>query len=207
VRQPWRLAAAYLDAVYGDDLPDLAVTGRHRDGWPAVVAMARSATNAPRTSSVGRLFDAVAAILGLRDAVTYEGQAAIELEQRVDPDERAAYPVPLDESAPLSGTGPALIEAVVEDLTHGVHIGRIAARFHNGVAAVIERACVALRDRHGPGVVALSGGVFQNVLLLRLVVGELEAAGLRALTHSRVPPNDAGISLGQVAVAAARDAR
>jgi len=205
VRQPWRMAAAYLDAVYGDDLPDLAVTGRHRDGWPAVVAMARSATNAPRTSSVGRLFDAVAAILGLRDAVTYEGQAAIELEQRVDPDERAAYPVPLDESAPLSGTGPALIEAVVEDLTHGVHIGRIAARFHNGLSAAVVDAVTVLRERTGLATVALSGGVFQNVVLLERVMSGLRRTGVRVLTHNRVPPGDGGICLGQAVVAAARD--
>jgi hydrogenase maturation protein HypF len=204
VRQPWRMAAAYLDAVYGDDLPDLAVAGRHRDRWPAVVAMARSGTNAPRTSSVGRLFDAVAAILGLRDAVTYEGQAAVELEQRVDRDERAAYPVPVDESGLLSGAGAALVVAVVEDLSRGVHIGRIAARFHNGLAAAVVDAVGVLSERTGLTTVALSGGVFQNVVLLERVVSGLGRAGVRVLTHGRVPPGDGGICLGQAVVAAAR---
>jgi len=90
IRQPWRMAAAYLEAA-GLDAGRLDVAGRNAGRWPAVVAMARQGLNAPLTSSAGRLFDAVAALLGVRDAVNYEGQAAIELEQLADPAERGAY--------------------------------------------------------------------------------------------------------------------
>jgi len=100
-----------------------------------------------------------------------------------------------------------LVRGVVADLRTGVEVPLIAAQFHAGLADLLARAAVEACRATGLDTVALSGGVFQNVLLLRLVVGELEAAGLRVLTHSRVPPNDAGVSLGQVAVAAARDAR
>jgi len=155
--------------------------------------------------------------------VNYEGQAAIELEQAADESALRARPG-TRESVPLAGRmsgsggyparvddgllyGSDLVHGVVDDLRAGIEVPLIATRFHAGLADLLARAAVEACATTGLDTVALSGGVFQNVLLLRLVVGELEAAGLRALTHSRVPPNDAGISLGQVAVAAARDAR
>ena len=101
--------------------------------------------------------------------------------------------------------GADLIRAVVDDIRGGVGPAIVAARFHNGVADAIARTCAILRARTGLGVVALSGGVFQNLLLLDRTASRLEAGGFRVLVHGRVPPNDGGISLGQVAVAAARD--
>ncbi|HEV2244162.1 MAG TPA: carbamoyltransferase HypF, partial [Streptosporangiaceae bacterium] len=101
--------------------------------------------------------------------------------------------------------GADLVRAVVEDLAGGTDRSVVAARFHNGVASLITDCCLRLRERHGLGTVALSGGVFQNVLLLHAAVGQLEACGFRVLTHSRVPCNDGGISLGQAVVAAAAD--
>jgi hydrogenase maturation protein HypF len=199
------MAASYLDVIYGDSVPPLQVMHRHRDHWAAVVALGRTGTNAPRTSSAGRLFDAVAAIVGLRDAVSYEGQAAIELEQRVSPSERGGYPVPETGATPLLDAGRELIRCVVEDVRAGIEVGRIAARFHYGLAAAVVRAVQSVAAKTGLGTAALSGGVFQNVVLLERVVAGLEAAGLRVLVHSRVPPNDGGISLGQAAIAAARD--
>jgi len=204
-RQPWRMAASYLDSVYGDAVPALPLLHRHEDSWAQVVAVARGGTNAPRTSSVGRLFDAVAAIVGVRDVVSYEGQAAIELEQRVDPDERGGYPVPAVGTTPLLAVGRELVRCVVEDVVARVEAGRVAARFHRGLADAVVLAVQAVADRTGLATAALSGGVFQNVVLLDRVVRGLEAAGLRVLVHSRVPPNDGGISLGQAVVAAARD--
>jgi hydrogenase maturation protein HypF len=172
-----------------------------------VVAVARSGTAAPPTSSAGRLFDAVAAILGVRDAVNYEGQAAVELEQLADPDERSAYPagIAVADGGLLRLGGSDLVRAVVEDLEAGVAPPLIAARFHNGLAAATVTACEAIREQEGLGTVALSGGVFQNMLLLERTVTALDQRGFRVLTHSRVPPNDAGISLGQAAIAGARD--
>jgi hydrogenase maturation protein HypF len=238
IRQPWRMAAAYLDGLDGLDGLDrqgpgsLDVMRRNFAQWAAVVAMARKGVNAPLTSSAGRLFDAVAALLGVRDAINYEGQAAIELEQLADPAERGAYRAAIDAEDPgryaghertaapaaEAAAGPApeagrpfhvrgadLVRAAADDLAAGVPPAVIAARFHNGVAAVVAAACLRIRERHALTTVALSGGVFQNMLLLNQVVTRLESRGFTVLTHSRVPCNDGGISLGQAVVAAARD--
>jgi hydrogenase maturation protein HypF len=199
IRQPWRMAAAYL----GDRAEDVAK--RHPDRWAAVTAMAAKGVNAPLTSSAGRLFDAAAALLGVRDTINYEGQAAIELEQLADPAEAEAYPARVETGrGPFQARGSDLLHALLEDRTGGVPAPLIAARFHHGVAAVIEAGCLHLRDQHGLGTVALSGGVFQNTLLLGATVARLEARGFRVLLHSRVPCNDGGISLGQAVVAAAQ---
>jgi hydrogenase maturation protein HypF len=208
IREPWRMAAAWLDAALEGVAPErLAVVDRNRDRWEQVVALGRSGMAAPVTSSAGRLFDAVAAILGVRDTVNYEGQAAVELEQLADPGESAAYPARVAEAddEPLRLGGADLVRAVVDDLSAGVAPALIAARFHNGLAAATVAACDTLREQTGLGTVALSGGVFQNMLLLERTVADLEARRFRVLTHSRVPPNDAGISLGQAAIAGARD--
>jgi hydrogenase maturation protein HypF len=208
IREPWRMAAAWLDAALEGVTPErLAVVDRNRDRWEQVVALGRSGMAAPVTSSAGRLFDAVAAILGVRDTVNYEGQAAVELEQLADPGESAAYPARVAEAddEPLRLGGADLVRAVVDDLSAGVAPALIAARFHNGLAAATVAACDTLREQTGLGTVALSGGVFQNMLLLERTVADLEARRFRVLTHSRVPPNDAGISLGQAAIAGARD--
>jgi hydrogenase maturation protein HypF len=236
IRQPWRMAAAYLDAA-GLDAPSLPVVQRNAGRWHTVTAMARRRVNAPLTSSAGRLFDAVAALLGVRDEITYEGQAAIELEQLADPTETLAYRASVDATdgtvteaagsepadsgvagseavadwagiaagGPFRASGADLVAAVAADLAAGVPRERIAARFHNGVAALVVDGCELLRERHGLATVALSGGVFQNLLLLGRTVGGLETRGFTVLTHSRVPCNDGGISLGQAVVAAARD--
>jgi hydrogenase maturation protein HypF len=197
IRQPWRMAAAYAG--------DPEVARRHPDQWPAVLAMAVKGINSPLTSSAGRLFDAAAALLGVRDSINYEGQAAIELEQLADPAEAEAYPARLETGeGPFRARGSDLLHAVIEDRTDGVPAPVIAARFHHGVAALIEAGCLLMRERHGLGTVALSGGVFQNLLLLNATVTRLEARGFRVLIHSRVPCNDGGISLGQAVVAAAR---
>jgi hydrogenase maturation protein HypF len=206
IRAPWRMAAARLDDAYGDALPDgLAVVDRHRDRWGPVVTMARRGINAPLTSSAGRLFDAVAAVVGVRDTVTYEGQAAIELEQAADPAGVDAYPVGLTDGTPFVIGGADLLRAVVGDVRAGIPTPVIATRFHRGMVGAIVAACDRVRSATGLTTVALSGGVFQNVLLVRWTVEALEAAGFVVLTHRRVPPNDGGISFGQAVVAAARD--
>jgi len=216
IRQPWRMAAAYLNG----DLGHLDVVRRNAERWPAIVAMARKGVNSPLTSSAGRLFDAAAAILGVRDAINYEGQAAVELEQLADPGETGAYPADIETSPPAAvpfhaglaasrggflARGGDLLRGVVDDLAAGIAPEVIAARFHHGVAALIEAGCLLTRERSGLATVALSGGVFQNQLLLRGAVRRLEARGFRVLLHSGIPCNDGGISLGQAVVAGARD--
>jgi hydrogenase maturation protein HypF len=207
IRQPWRMAAAYLAEAYPEGTPpSLDVMRRNAGRWDDVLAVARSGVNSPLTSSAGRLFDAAAAVLGVRDAINYEGQAAVELEQLADPTSTlGGYPAGLEEGDQVRVIGADLIRAVAEDVRRGLAAPIVAARFHLGVADAIARTCAVLRSRTGLGVVALSGGVFQNLLLLEQSVARLEADRFRVLVHGRVPPNDGGISLGQAAVAAARD--
>jgi hydrogenase maturation protein HypF len=209
IRQPWRMAAVYLDAACPAGIPaGLEVARRNEGSWANVLTMARRGINAPVTSSAGRLFDAAAALLGVRDVINYEGQAAIELEQLADVAERGSYPARITADGPggqLRAAGADLIGAAAADLMAGAAPATIAARFHNGVTTLIADTCTALRDRCGLATVALSGGVFQNQLLSGAVVSELTERGFTVLVHSRVPCNDGGISLGQAVVAAARD--
>ncbi len=204
-REPWRMAAVYLDALGEAEAPDLHLARRH-DRWSQVLQLGRSGLRSPPTSSAGRLFDAVAALLDVRDTVTYEGQAAIELEQVADRTHRDAYGVRVE-----SGDGGHIVRGVdlvagaLADLRSGIDRSLVAARFHRGLAEAIVDVCRALRDETGLGTVALSGGCFANVILLEAVTGRLRAAGLEVLRHRQVPCNDGGISLGQAAVAAARD--
>ena len=199
-RQPWRMAASHLELAFSGDVPGLDVVRRHGERWGQVLSVAAAGLNSPMTSSAGRLFDAVSSILGLRDVVTYEGQAAIELEQVADLAEQGTYPVPV--SGQVVDV-PVLIRAVVDDLRAGVMVPVIAARFHNALADVVLAVCERLQDEQGLSTVALSGGVFQNSLLLTRVLDRLEGQDFEVLTHRQVPCNDAGISLGQAAVAAA----
>jgi hydrogenase maturation protein HypF len=154
----------------------------------------------PPTTSIGRLFDAVAALCGLRLEVTYEGQAAMELEAACDGSERGAYPLPT-----VSGVLDAreTIRAIDRDVARGVGAGAIATRFHNALADATAAACVRLAADRGTEIVVLSGGAFQNRRLLERTGGALERAGVRVLVPARLPPNDGGIAFGQAAVAAA----
>ena len=169
--------------------------------------------NTPLTSSCGRLFDAVAALIGVRGVISYEGQAAIELEMLAAgmlggaPESRLrqSYPfqVVRQEGRHVVRVGP-LLEAVVEELRGGTAPAAISQRFHATVAAITRQTCARIRDESGLNLVALSGGCFQNRLLLHLTVAALQDDGFRVVTHRRVPANDGGIALGQVAVAAHR---
>jgi hydrogenase maturation protein HypF len=183
IREPWRVAAAHLERA-GRPVP--------WERWSVVRGSLK--VNAPLSSGMGRLFDAAAALLGVREVVTYEGQAAIELEQLAG--ETVAEPY-----AWRFGDGAALIGAVHDDLACGRPREEIAAAFHEAVASAAAEACAAAE---APRTVVLSGGSFQNVRLLGSTARRLEALGFRVLTHHRVPPNDAGVSYGQAVVAAKR---
>jgi hydrogenase maturation protein HypF len=207
IKQPWRMAASYLDLAFAGSPPAaLSVFKRHEDLWSPAVALGRSGTASPMTSSAGRLFDAAAAIVCGRDAINYEGQAAIELEQLADPAEMSAYPVRTECAGTIQIVGAEIVRYVAEDMVAGISPPVAAARFHNTIAASIVLACRQARDSASDlSIVALSGGVFQNVLLTQRTVTGLGQAGFRVLVHSRVPTNDGGISFGQAVVAAARD--
>lgn len=205
-KEPWRMAVSHLVAADADGA-GREVRRRHAEAWPMMERVARSGVNAPLTSSMGRLFDAVAALLGVRDVISYEGQAAIELEQMVEPSEVGTYPVEVVDGAPFGIDPSALVVCVAADVDAGTPVAVVAGRFHNWVVDVIVESCDRVRRTHGLGVVALSGGVFQNALVVERSILSLEHRGFRVLTHRQVPPNDGGISLGQVAVAGARDRR
>lgn len=202
VREPWRMAAVYLQAAFGDNLPaNLEIVERNRARWGPILQMAARSINSPLCSSAGRLFDAAAALIGMRDAVKYEGQAAIELEQVADPGFMGSYPCSISDG---QINGAELISALAQDLSNGTPVPEAAAAFHNGLADVMVQAAREAAKSESLNTVALSGGTFQNRLLVERVTSGLETAGLEVLTHSRVPANDGGISLGQAVIANAR---
>lgn len=205
VKRPYRTALAHLHAAgvpWDDDLASVAAAPDVERG----VLRRQLATgfNAVPTSSMGRLFDAVAALVGVRQTVTYEGQAAIELESLADVadghDARYQFDIIHGGDEWFFDAAP-VVRAVVADLRAGVTVGHIAQRFHHAVAVLVRDLCLAQRAVRGLNTVALSGGVFQNVTLLGLTVAQLEQAGFDVLWHRRVPPNDGGLALGQAAVA------
>ncbi len=191
IREPWRVAAAQLEAA-GRPVPI-----ERWSSWPQV--RQSLAVNAPLSSGMGRLFDAAAALLGLRDHISYEGQAAIELEQLAADTPAEPYACRI-ESGRIRGAD--LIAAIHDDLDAGRPREQIAAAFHEGVAAVAAEACALTPEPHT--VVALSGGSFQNLRLLGSIRRRLDGLGFGVLTHRSVPPNDGGISFGQAAVASRR---
>jgi hydrogenase maturation protein HypF len=157
--------------------------------------------NTPLTSSLGRLFDAAAALAGVRQQVNYEGQAAIEFEALVDPAEGGRYPFGLDQGKVQVGSA---VEALINDVMARVPVSKISAKFHNGLAACVLEICSRIRSETGVDEVALSGGVWQNITLLRRTLSLLGDASFRVYIHREVPANDGGLSLGQAAIAAAR---
>jgi hydrogenase maturation protein HypF len=205
IREPWRMALAHLlDA--GVELAPLAAR-IPPSSLATVRAMLAKRLNSPPTSSAGRLFDAVAAMAGLRDRVSFEGQAAMELEwlaAEVAP--AGAYPFEMTAGkaeAPLIVDSRCLIKAVAGDAQKGVDPPIIARRFHTTVVDIILAVCSRIRATSSCDAVALSGGVFQNALLTSETSARLVEAGFRVYRHRLVPPNDGGLSLGQLAIAAA----
>jgi hydrogenase maturation protein HypF len=206
VRQPWRMAAVYLAQVFGKAFLDLDLPFARqldRPTWRMLAQMMRRGLNSPLTSSLGRLFDAAAALLGLRQQVLYEGQAAIELEA-IAANAAQTYPFAIEEGAPAKLDVRPLVRAMVADLQQGRPLAEIAGCFHASIAALLEAACLRAREQTGLNSVALSGGVFQNRLLLEQLVARLEQHTFQVYINRRVPPNDGGLSFGQAAVAAAR---
>lgn len=203
-REPWRMACAWLVAATHaapPPIPAPLAASVDPHAWNAVARMAATGLAAPTTTSMGRLFDAVAALCGVRSHVTYEGQAAIELEALADRSERAAYPLPLDSAGGLDAR--PTIRAVLADVRAAVPTSLVSARFHNAVATATAHACADAARAAGTELAVLSGGVFQNVLLLERTTARLRTLGLRTLVPERLPPGDGGIAYGQAAIAAA----
>ncbi|MDX1675706.1 MAG: hypothetical protein R3314_13000, partial [Longimicrobiales bacterium] len=210
VKEPRRMALALCHAAWGEEGTARAL----RRLGPALTTaeidvlgqVLETGFRAPWTTSAGRLFDGVASLLGLRQTVGFEGEAAMALEHAVDPAESGAYPFAVRRTAGASvDAGPLVIDwapavgAMLDDVEAGEGTGVVAARFHSGLAVAVGQAAEAVGEPR----VALTGGVFQNRVLTERTRTALEGAGLRPLLHRRVPANDGGLSLGQIAVAAA----
>ena len=231
IRDPWRMAVSYLTTAYDANVPkDLAVVERNGVQWADVERVTRFSSTI-LTSSVGRLFDAVAAILGVCDRSSFEGQAAMALERRAWFAQRSInsmssigsigsvgsiseplpwfveprlQPIDLVEVDGTIRLHPfPLIRSIAEIVGASgtkVDVNKLAWLSHRSIADASVRAAKMICGRRNIGTVALSGGVFQNALLLGMIRVDLEASGVRVLTHQTVPPNDGGISLGQVAI-------
>jgi hydrogenase maturation protein HypF len=218
IRQPWRSALAYLMDAFGPDafaLPLPLLRDVDSRQLRFVEKMIERKIQTIETSSCGRLFDAVASILGVRHETTYEGQAAIELEAMAS-SAPGPYPFTLAGDATFEIDLRSTVAAMVNECRSGVFIADVSARFHRTVACVVRDACIRIREStdlnsdalnsnalnsNALNRVCLSGGVFQNLRLLRHTVDELRAQRFEVFVHHRVPANDGGISLGQAVVA------
>lgn len=199
IREPWRMAVAHLIESFGAELSPSLLSSHPEAEVQAVVDQCRPGRSI-MTSSVGRLFDAVAALCGVGDRVSYEGQAAVRLEQMAGPPARSRYPVELSDGHPAVIEPGPLVRALVADLERGADRRDVAGGFHRWLADAIGAVCHRAREETGLVTVALTGGVVQNRLLVELVSPGLRQAGFDVLTHRQVPPNDGGIALGQVLI-------
>jgi hydrogenase maturation protein HypF len=209
IKRPYRTAIGYVLTLLGEDAlsSDLPVMREAGDMETEIIKrQMERGINTPLTSSVGRLFDAVSALLGIRGETNYEGQAAVELEMAAYKEDhihaQKSYPYCVVEEDGIRVVHLRdLLVALMEDLNHDVSKGNISVKFHNTIARMIDEMCRLTADDMGIKQVTLSGGVFQNRLLLKKTTSLLESSGFRVFTHRQVPCNDGGISLGQAVVA------
>ena len=205
IERPYRTAISYIHTLLGDDALMQAFPLWNQADEVEIGVIKKQierGINSPLTSSCGRLFDAVSALIGVRGKIDYEAQAAIEMEMVAEETAEGRYPFSILEQEGVSIVHlQELFSAIITDLQKGVPKATISAKFHNTMAQMIAQMCRIIADKTGITRVALSGGSFQNRLLLRKTVPALEAAGLSVLTHKEVPCNDGGISLGQAVIA------
>jgi hydrogenase maturation protein HypF len=205
VKEPWRMGAVYLYKTFGRDFLELDidfVKRLDRQKWTVIENMIDKKVNSPETSSIGRLFDAVSSIIGIRDIITYQGQAAIELEMIAEDRDGEFYGFEILEEKGVYVINPApVIESIIRDIKNGITQAAISARFHVSLAEMIVRVSSLLREETRINKVCLSGGVFQNMVLRKLTTERLERNDFKVYNHKNIPPNDGGISAGQVAIA------
>jgi len=208
IHEPWRMAVSYLSHHFGREFLNSPIPFVRQLDLPKtepLLRMTAQRVNSPLTSSCGRLFDAVAALIGIRKQVNYEAQAAIELEMAISPsDDQSGYPVELIPGDSWKISTRPLFEAVLADLERKVPAGVISRRFHNGLIEAFTELAGLLRERTGLNRVCLSGGTFQNLYLAQGLETRLLAAGFEVFTHREVPAGDGGLSLGQAVIAAAK---
>ncbi len=204
IKEPWRMAITYLSEAFGDEVDDLRIDLMRRvapQKREIIRRMIEKKMNTPFTSSMGRLFDAISSLLSIRDEVHYEGQAAIEMEMIADPGVRGEYSFYIhQDEKPMVIDAIEIVRGIVRDLIENVSPSKISGKFHRTTASLIINTCDAIRSKEKLNRVVLSGGVFQNILLLSLVTKGLQRSGFEVYTHHLVPTNDGGISLGQAVI-------
>jgi hydrogenase maturation protein HypF len=207
-REPWRMGTVYLYKTFGKDFLNLDidfVKRLDRKKWAIIENMIEKKVNSPETSSIGRLFDAVSSIIGIGDSITYQGQAAIELEMIAEDSGGEFYEFDIREENGIYVINPKpVIESIIKDIKNGITPASISARFHVSLAEMIVRISSLLREKTCINKVCLSGGVFQNMILRKMTTERLERNDFKVYNHKNIPPNDGGISAGQVAVAMKR---
>lgn len=202
IKQPWRIGLALLQIAFGGDMS--SYFPEHEGEVKILLSACEKGINSPLTSSMGRLFDGIAAIIGLRTECSYEGQAAIELEQIIADeaiDSNYSFEIAY-ENDNMIFDWISLVRAVVADIKAGISKGNIAKKFHNVCVDLVVNAAKIARERYYTSAVALSGGVFMNEYLLKHCQYRLQANGFNCYVNVKVPANDGGISYGQAAVAA-----
>ena len=206
IKKPYRMALSYLYAIFGESFEEIPFCQRFPTEEVRVIKrLLESGFNSPMVSSMGRLFDAVSSLLRIRDEITFEGQAALALEMSIEEGWEGHYEYVLEKEPGGTIVDPApLITGILRDLQAGVSTARIAASFHNTVVRFLLEFAGRMGKETSLDRVVLSGGVFQNVYLLKKLRKGLVEAGLIPIIHQRVPPNDGGIALGQVAIANAQ---
>ncbi len=207
IREPWRMALSYLMEAFGEDFPVREIPvlqSLEPQTVRTIRQMIRKRVNSPMTSSLGRLFDAVACLLGFNCRVRFEGQAAMALETAAAEGVRKGYDVQWAPGNPVVLPTAPIIRGALKDLRDSVSPGVISGKFHATVIDLFTRVCEAVSKQTGIRRVALSGGVFQNAILLEGFLKSLARSGFKVYAHTQVPSNDGGIALGQAVVAAAK---
>ncbi len=207
IREPWRMAVAYLADAFGEDflnldLPVLKEAGEMK--IQMIQSMIRKGINAPMTSSMGRFFDGIAALLGIRSRVSFEGQAAMELEMMAGEEVDGIYPCEWEKGETWRILTAPIVRGIVRDMQSGLSVPLISRRFHSSLIHILSELCEQIRKDTDLNRVVLSGGVFQNALLLEGMIRNLEKRHFQVFTHCLVPCNEGGISLGQVMIAGAK---
>jgi len=206
IKQPWRMGLSFLFSAYGDDVSklQLPIINKLKKGELKIVQqMVSQRINSPLTSSCGRLFDAVSALLGLCREASFEAEAAIRLEMIIDNDEDGFYPI-VKSFKKSHGALPmqVLIKNIVSDFISGVPLSVISARFHNTLARVLCETAISARDTYKINRVGLSGGVYQNCSFFERMMSLLLRENFEVITHAEIPANDGGLALGQIVIAA-----
>lgn len=208
IHQPWRMAFSYLYSIFGQNIFDSDIPLiKRRDSREIriIVQMMNQKINTPHTSSCGRLFDAVSSLIGLRDEVHFEGQAAMELESMCQPKYTQHYPYQIEETpAGLNVNLEQMFHGLIHDMAAGEPINKIVTQFHNTITEFTLSMCLKIRKHFHLHTAVLSGGVFQNVFLLERTIRKLKEKNFEVFIHQKMPPNDACISLGQAVIANAR---